>query len=177
MSRLIRVGISACLLGQEVRYDGGHTRDPFLADVLGQRVTWVPVCPEVEAGLGTPREPVDLVKKGRRIRMVGLATGMDYTATVEQWTAKRLDELEQEDLDGYVLKSGSPSCGVDDVRLHHADGATTKTGRGVFAHALMRRMPSLPVEHERRLQDPAVREQFIERVHAYHQGKVPRQGR
>jgi uncharacterized protein YbbK (DUF523 family) len=173
----IRLGISSCLLGQEVRYDGGHKRDPFLTGVLGKQVTWVPVCPEVEAGMETPREPMNLVQDRTRIRMVGVGTGIDQTDVIEQWAAKRLDELENEDLDGYVLKKDSPSCGREHVPLHHADGQMTRTGRGLFAAALMERMPSLPIEDEGRLPDPAVRETFIERVFAYHQLKVQRRGR
>ena len=173
----LRVGISACLLGQEVRYDGGHKRDPILVDVLGKEVTWVPVCPEVEAGMGTPREPADLVRDGRRVRMIGVETGADYTETIEQFTAKRLDELETEELDGYVFKSDSPSCGIAQVRVRQPDGRVTKTGDGLFAAALEKRMPSLPVEDERRLQDPAVRRRFLARVLAYHEREALRRER
>ena len=157
---LIRVGISACLLGQEVRYDGGHKRDPVLTEVLGPFVEWVPVCPEVEMGLGTPREPMRLVRDGSSTRMVTIHTGIDHTDAMNAWSKKRLDELARADLDGYVLKSKSPSCGME-----------VESGPGLFAAALMSQMPGLPVEEEIRLSDARLRKHFIERLFAYHRLK------
>jgi FdhD protein len=164
-----RIGISACLLGQEVRFDGGHKRDAFLTDVLGALVEWVPVCPEVEMGLGTPRETLRLVRaEGTAgLRMVTTRTGIDHTDGMNRWANARLDELAKSDLSGYVLKKDSPSCGMENVQTFGDDGAQERNGRGLFAAALLERFPLLPVEDEGRLADPAVRDRFIERVFAY----------
>lgn len=163
----IKIGISACLLGQEVRFDGGHKKDPFLTTVLAPHVVWVPVCPEVEMGLGTPRETLRLVRSGKRLRMVTTRTGIDHTDGMNVWSARRLDELAGEDLSGYVLKKDSPSCGMERVKVYGDEGMPTRSGRGLFADALLRRFPSLPIEEEGRLSDPRLRENFIERVFAY----------
>jgi len=163
----IRIGISACLLGEEVRFDGGHKRDPFLTGVLGPHVEWVPVCPEVEMGMGTPREPVRLVRSGRELRMIGIKSLIDHTDAMRRWSSKRLDELAREDLCGYVLKKDSPSCGMERVKAYGPGEVPERTGRGLFAGPLLERFPSLPVEEEGRLTDPRLRENFIERVFAY----------
>ena len=163
-----RLGISACLLGDEVRFDGGHKRDPFLVEILSPHIRWVRVCPEVEAGMGTPREPVRLERRdGRAIRMVTTRTGIDHTEAMSSWARRRLIELEREQLSGYVLKKDSPSCGMESVKVYGASGLPQRTGRGIFADALLRRFPHLPVEEEGRLSDPRLRENFIERVFAY----------
>jgi uncharacterized protein YbgA (DUF1722 family)/uncharacterized protein YbbK (DUF523 family) len=163
-----RLGISACLLGDQVRFDGGHKRDPFLTDILSPHVCWVRVCPEVEVGMGTPRETLRLERRdGRAIRMVTTRTGIDHTDAMSAWARIRLTELEREHLSGYVLKKDSPSCGMEKVKVFGASGMPRRTGRGVFAEALMRRFPNLPVEDEGRLSDPGRRENFIERVFAY----------
>jgi uncharacterized protein YbbK (DUF523 family) len=164
---LFRVGISACLLGQEVRFDGGHKRDSFLADALGPYVEWIPVCPEVEVGMGTPREPLRLVRDGARTRMVTTQTGIDYTDRMNQWARKRLAALAREDLDGYVLKKNSPSCGMLDVNVFDDRDRASQDGQGLFAAVLAEQMPLLPVEDEGRLSDPRVRENFIARLFAY----------
>lgn len=163
----IRIGISACLLGQEVRFDGGHKRDSFLTDVLGKHVQWVPVCPEVEVGMGTPRETLRLVREGATTRMVTTRTGVDYTARMNAWARRRVAALESEDLDGYVLKKDSPSCGMERVKVFNGPGPAARDGRGLFANVLLRGLPLLPVEEEGRLCDPRLRENFIERVFAY----------
>jgi uncharacterized protein YbgA (DUF1722 family)/uncharacterized protein YbbK (DUF523 family) len=163
-----RLGISACLLGDQVRFDGGHKRDPFLTDILSPHVCWVRVCPEVEVGMGTPRETLRLERRdGRAIRMVTTRTGIDHTDAMSAWARRRLTELEREHLSGYVLKKDSPSCGMEKVKVFGASGMPRRTGRGVFAEALMRRFPNLPVEDEGGLSDPRRRENFIERVFAY----------
>jgi len=164
---IIRLGISACLLGQEVRFDGGHKRDPFLTDELGKYVEWVPVCPEVEVGMGTPREPLQLVRVGETTRMVTTSTGIDYTDRMNEWAKARVATLARENLDGYVLKSKSPSCGVWSVKVAGSDGSAASDGRGLFASVLVERCPRLPVEEEGRLADPAVRADFMDRVRAY----------
>ena len=166
----IRIGISACLLGQEVRFDGGHKRDAFLADILGPHVEWVPVCPEVEVGMGTPREPVRLVRPHRSssgLLMITTRTNVDHTDRMNNWAVGRVDELAAEDLCGYVLKKDSPSCGLERVKVYPPNGMPERTGRGLFATALKNHFASLPIEEEGRLSDPRLRENFIERVFAY----------
>jgi len=163
-----RIGISACLLGDEVRFDGGHKRDPFLTDVLAPHVEWVRVCPEVEVGMGTPRETLRLTRLGDgAVRMVTTRTGIDHTDSMVRWSRRRLQELDREDLSGYVLKKDSPSCGMERVKVFTHGGMPEKNGRGIFADALLQRFPNLPVEEEGRLSDPRLRENFIERVFAY----------
>ncbi|HEX2455731.1 MAG TPA: DUF523 and DUF1722 domain-containing protein, partial [Vicinamibacterales bacterium] len=166
-SSRLRIGISACLLGQEVRFDGGHKRDRFLTDVLGAVVEWVPVCPEVELGLGTPRETLRLVRSEKGVRMLTTRTGIDHTDGMNAWADRRLDELAGEDLCGYVLKKDSPSCGMERVKVFGTAGMPERQGRGLFAAALLERFPCLPVEEEGRLSDPRLRENFIERTFAY----------
>lgn len=163
----IRIGISACLLGEPVRYDGEHKRDLYLVETLSRYVEWVPVCPEVELGLGTPRETLRLVRIGEDVRMVMPKTGQDHTEGMRAFAQKRVRELEKEDLCGYILKKDSPSCGMERVRVFDAHGVPAKSGRGLFAEALLRHFPNLPVEEEGRLSDPRLRENFIERVFAY----------
>jgi uncharacterized protein YbgA (DUF1722 family)/uncharacterized protein YbbK (DUF523 family) len=164
----VRIGVSACLLGDEVRFDGGHKCDRFLTDVLAPHVELVPVCPEVEMGLGTPREPMQLVQVGEGFRMITTRTGIDHTETMEAWARKRLRALDADDLCGYVLKSHSPSCGMEGVEVYGPAGGTpARRGRGLFADALMQRFPALPVVEETRLADAALRDNFIERVFAY----------
>jgi uncharacterized protein YbgA (DUF1722 family)/uncharacterized protein YbbK (DUF523 family) len=163
----IRIGISSCLLGKEVRYDGGHKRDRFLTDVLGPFVEWVPVCPEVEMGMSIPRESIRLVNVQGDIRLLAERSGTDHTETMRSWTRRRLSKLERLDLCGYVLKKDSPSCGMERVRVYGKGGVPARDGRGMFAADLMDRFPLLPSEEEGRLNDAVLRENFIERVFAY----------
>jgi uncharacterized protein YbgA (DUF1722 family)/uncharacterized protein YbbK (DUF523 family) len=163
----IRIGVSSCLLGESVRWDGGHKRDRFLTGVLGPFVEFVPVCPEVELGLGTPRETLRLERVEDELRLVTPKTGVDQTLPMRRWAERRVRELERLDLCGYVLKKDSPSCGMERVRVYGTRaGAPARNGRGLFAAALLERLPDLPVEEEGRLQDPKLRENFIERVFA-----------
>ncbi len=163
----LRLGISRCLLGEEVRFDGGHKRDVFLTDVLGRYVEWVPVCPEVEAGLGTPREAMRLVGNPQQPRLVAIRSGQDHTRALESMTVRRLDDLEGVDLSGFVFKKDSPSCGVERVRTYNEHGMPGRKGVGLFAQAFLGRFPLIPVEEEGRLCDPLLRENFIERVFCY----------
>lgn len=160
----IRLGVSSCLLGERVRYDGGHKRDAFLADTLGPLVEWVPVCPEVEIGLGVPRPSLRLVSGGAEPRLVVERTGEDLTRRMRRFAEQRVAVLEGLGLDGYVLKRASPSCGLSRVRVYDEAGQPGGVGRGLFADTLARRLPCLPIEEEGRLTDPAIRENFIERV-------------
>jgi uncharacterized protein YbbK (DUF523 family)/uncharacterized protein YbgA (DUF1722 family) len=168
----LRIGISACLLGQEVRFDGGHKRSDFLVDVFGPFVEFVPVCPEVEIGLGVPRETLRLVRVGDETRLVGNKSGADQTATMERYAKGRTSALANDDLSGYVLKKDSPSCGMERVRIYGGNGIPSRDGHGLYADALMRRYPNLPVEEEGRLNDARLRENFIERVFAYRRLKT-----
>lgn len=169
-----RIGISACLLGQEVRYDGGHKRNAFLVETLGRYVEWVPVCPEVELGMSTPRPPIRLERRGVEVRLVMPSTGDDYTDAMRGYAERRVEALAAMDLDGYILKQDSPSCGMERVEVHHGAGAPAKDGRGLFAEALIARFPDLPVEEEGRLNDPLLRESFITRVFLHHRLRRPR---
>ncbi len=164
----IRIGVSACLLGQEVRFDGGHKRDSFIVDTLGPFVEFVTVCPEFEIGLGVPRETLRLERDGVDVRMVANKSGRDLTASMKRFAARRTAMLAHEDLCGYVLKKDSPSCGMERVRVCDRSGMPRRDGVGLFAAALMARFPNLPAEEEGRLNDRRLRENFIERVFAYH---------
>ena len=167
----IRVGVSSCLLGQPVRYDGGHKRDTFVVETLGAYVEFVPVCPEVEMGLGTPRETLRLVRCGEDVRLV-MADGADHTDAMRRFARRRVEALADLDLCGYILKRNSPSCGLARVKVYDANGSPAWTGRGLFAEALVARLPNLPVEEEGRLNDARLRENFIERVFAYRRLKT-----
>jgi len=156
-----------CLLGEQVRFDGGHKRDAFLVDTFGRHVEWLPVCPEVDIGLGTPREPIRLARKGKDVRLVGVKSGADHTEAMRTYAARRVEELASSDLCGYILKKDSPSCGMERVKVYDPNLSPARTGRGVFAEALLRRLPHLPVEEEGRLSDPRIRDNFVERVFAY----------
>jgi len=162
----IRVGISTCLAGEPVRYDGGHKRDAFLVEELGPWVEWVPVCPEVELGLGVPRDPIRLVGALEAPRLVVERTGEDLTARMRGYAEARVSALARLGLDGYVLKRASPSCGMERVKVHGESGRPVAAGRGLYAAVLMERLPLLPVEEEGRLTDAGIRENFIERVFA-----------
>jgi uncharacterized protein YbgA (DUF1722 family)/uncharacterized protein YbbK (DUF523 family) len=165
----LRIGVSACLLGQEVRFDGGHKRNDFLTGTLGDFVEFVAVCPEVDIGLGIPRESLRLVRADDgMVRMVANKSGADLSNTMNTYAERRAAALEREDLSGYVLKKDSPSCGMERVRIYGGSGVPTRDGRGLFAEALIRRLPNLPIEEEGRLNDSKLRENFIERVFAYH---------
>ncbi len=159
-----RIGVSACLLGQEVRYDGGHKRDRFLTDVLGRYVEWVPVCPEVEAGMGVPRPSLRLVRRSGGIRLLEKEGGRDHTASMQRTASRRLAGLARLDLCGYVLKRGSPSCGMERVAVYGARGRPRREGRGLFAAALLEALPSLPVEEEGRLYERGFMEALAKRA-------------
>lgn len=176
MREKIRLGISSCLLGNRVRYDGQHKLDHFLVDVLGQYVEWVPVCPEVECGLPVPREAMRLVGDPEHPRLVTIKTRTDHTDRMLQWASRRARELDREDLCGFVFKSRSPSSGMKSVKVYNDDGMPSQTGVGLFAKAFMDRFPLLPVEDEGRLNDALLRENFIERIFAFHRWKTFRNG-
>jgi uncharacterized protein YbbK (DUF523 family) len=163
----LRLGISACLLGQEVRWDGGHKRDPLVVGELGELVEWVPVCPEQELGLGVPREPIRLVGPASAPRLLGASSGRDHTGAMRRLAEARVRELARLDLDGYVTKKDSPSCGLAAVRVHSGRGGRPRReGVGAFTAVLVERLPRLPVVEEDALHDPVERQRFLERAFA-----------
>ncbi len=162
MEERIRLGISTCLLGENVRYDGGHKLDRFLTETLGQYVEYVPVCPEVECGLPVPREAMHLEGDPERPRLVTSQTHEDKTEQMVKWAKMRVVELEKEDLCGFIFKSNSPSSGMERVKIRNEKGMPEKKGVGIFAMTFMEHFPLIPVEEEGRLHDPKLRENFIE---------------
>jgi uncharacterized protein YbgA (DUF1722 family)/uncharacterized protein YbbK (DUF523 family) len=160
----VKLGISTCLLGENVRYDGGHKLDRFLTDTLGQYVEYVPICPEVECGLPVPRESMHLEGNPDSPRLMTIRTKQDMTNRMVKWAHKRVSELEKEDLCGFIFKSDSPSSGMERVKIYNEKGMPVKKGVGVFARIFMEHFPLLPVEDEGRLHDPKLRDNFIERI-------------
>ena len=164
MEERIRIGISQCLLGERVRYDGGHTKDPFLTNTFGRYVEYIPICPEVECGLGVPRESMRLVGDPESPRLITFRTNKDLTDLMLKWAGKRVRALEKEDLCGFIFKSNSPSSGMERVKVYNHKGVPLKKGVGMFAGVFMRHFPLIPVEEDGRLHDPKLRENFIERI-------------
>lgn len=178
----IPVGISACVLGHEVRYNGGHKLDRFIRDTLGTYVRFIPVCPEVEIGLGIPRETLRLVRRGDNdggsVRLVAPKSNADYTERMGSYARNRTRQMSKEYLCGYILQKGSPSCGMERVRVYGKPGvAPARNGRGLFAMELMLRFPNLPVEEDGRLNDAGLRENFVERIFAYRRFRTLFDGR
>jgi uncharacterized protein YbgA (DUF1722 family)/uncharacterized protein YbbK (DUF523 family) len=173
----IKLGISSCLLGNNVRYDGGHALDRFLTDTLGRFVEYVSVCPEVECGFGTPREAMHLAGIPESPRLVTVNTGQDHTERMLAWARNKAAELEKENLCGFIFKSKSPSSGMERVKVYDAHGVPVKKGVGLFARAFMKHFPLLPVEDEGRLHDPALRENFIERIFTFQRWRAVLQQR
>jgi uncharacterized protein YbgA (DUF1722 family)/uncharacterized protein YbbK (DUF523 family) len=161
MEERFKLGISSCLLGQEVRWNGGHKLDKYLAYTLGQFVEYVPVCPEVEAGFGVPRESFRLVGDAEHPRLITFKSKTDHTDRMMAWAAGRVRELEKEDLCGFIFKSDSPSSGMIRVKVYNEKGMPHKVGIGIFARAFMEHFPLIPVEDDGRLNDPLIRENFI----------------
>jgi uncharacterized protein YbbK (DUF523 family) len=159
-----RVCVSACLLGRAVRWDGGHRLNRALVEALGRVAELVAVCPEEEAGLGVPREPMRLVGEAGASRLVTLETGIDLTARMEAWCRRRLDELAGLRLAGFVLKARSPSCAVRSAEIFPAGGGSPVRGPGVFARLLAERLPLVPVEEDSVLADDSGRREFLARV-------------
>ena len=173
----IKVGVSSCLLGEKVRWDGNHKQDRTVKDGLGRLFEWVPTCPEVEIGMGIPRETVQLTGNSETPRMVGNTTGTDWTQRMNRYSRKRSTELAKMDVCGYIFKSKSPSCGITRIPVTSKNGKTIRYGRGLFAEAFIRRCALVPVEDEGRLHDARIRENFITRVYAYNRLSHLLQGR
>lgn len=167
----IRIGVSSCLLGNNVRYDGGHKWDRYITDTLGAYFEWEPVCPEVEYGLPIPREALRLVGDPASPRLVTVRTGVDHTDGMLRWAEKKLKELEKKELCGFIFKSRSPSSGIGGIKVYTSSGMPSHRGTGIFGGAFMRHFPLVPVIDEGRLHDPQLRENFIERVFVYKRWK------
>ena len=161
----IKLGISSCLLGENVRYDGGHKLDRYLKDILGQYVDYIPVCPEVACGLPVPREAMHLVGNPDSPRLVTSLSNQDMTEKMAAWARKEVKELVKEELAGFIFKSRSPSCGMERVDVYNKEGIAQKRGVGIFAKIYMEHFPLIPVEDEARLYDAGLRENFLGRIY------------
>lgn len=169
MANKIKLGISACLLGEKVRYDGGHKKDRYITRTLGKRFVWVPVCPEVEAGLSIPREPMQLVGTKVCPRLVVITSGIELTRVLNDWAGKKVKKLDKEKLCGFILKSRSPSCAINDADIFMSSGKKKGKTAGLFSAMVMKHDPLLPLINEEDLADPVLRKNFIERVFLYKQ--------
>ncbi len=170
MEEKIRIGISSCLLGEKVRYDGGDRLDRLLRDTMGKYIDWKPVCPETEYGLPVPREPMRLEGDPFSPCLVTISTKIDRTKGMRKWAGKKVREI-RHDLCGFVLKSRSPSCGMHGIKVYGSSGIPVRSGSGIFAASLVRNLPLLPVEDEERLSDPLLRENFISRIFVFRRWK------
>jgi len=157
----IKLGISSCLLGKNVRYDGGHKLDSFLKDSLGKYVEYVPVCPEFECGLGVPRKSMRLEGEPDSLRLIITETRQDVTKRMVNWAQKRVIQLEKEDIRGFIFKSDSPSCGIKKVKIYNEKNMPVDAGVGIFAQIFMKHFPSLSVQDEENLHDSGLRGNFI----------------
>ena len=183
------LGVSGCMLGAEIRFDGGHARDRFVTDNLGPWVEWVSVCPEVEVGMGTPRPAIRLIEKEAAegiqpadqgdktpfdpasVRLVAPSTGADHTDSMQAFVKQRVHDLER--VDGYVFKKSSPTCGLFRIKVYRENGHSAHTrGRGLWAAEVTKQWPLLPVEEDGRLNDARLRESFIERVFCRNRWRV-----
>ncbi len=174
MGRSIKIGISSCLLGNKVRYDGSHKLDSFLTDAFGQLVEWVPVCPEVESGMPVPREAMRLVGEPDAPRLVTLHTGIDHTERMVKWALEKIEHLRSAGLCGFIFKSKSPSSGFQGVEVYATSGALVGSSAGIFAQIFINSFPLLPAEDDVRLRDPVVMESFIKKVFAVGALKSPK---
>jgi uncharacterized protein YbgA (DUF1722 family)/uncharacterized protein YbbK (DUF523 family) len=162
----ILIGISSCLLGEKVRFDGNHKHDRYITDTLGQYFEYVPVCPEVAVGMGIPRPPIRLEGDPEQPRVVGVKDrSFDVTDELERFSREQVPKLPE--ISGYILKSKSPSCGMERVKVYAQSGGLTGQGSGIFARTLMQARPELPIEEEGRLGDPGLRDNFLERVFVF----------
>lgn len=173
MANPIRIGISSCLYGEKVRYDGAHKHDRRLVDALGKFFTLLPVCPEVGSGMPTPREPMRLEGNPASPRLVTIESRIDLTEQMRSYCVEKVTELEREEICGFVFKMNSPSSGLQRVQVFNEE-MQVRYGRGLFAAEVVRRLPFLPVEEEGALADPILRENFIERVFTYSRWKGSR---
>ena len=167
MSKRIKIGISACLMGQKVRYDGGSFQPKLIHSVLPDYMDFVPFCPEVEIGMSVPRETVRLVTTETGIKLKAPKSGTDYTNQMNAYSIEKTNALSKLEISGYILKKGSPTCGMERVRVYNSRGIPEKSGNGLFASQLKKAFPNIPIEEDGRLNDIHLREHWIERVFAY----------
>ena len=172
----IKIGISSCLLGNPVRFDGGHKRDRYITDTLGVYFDFVPVCPEVECGLPVPRESMRLIGDPESPRLVANKSGADHTERMLSWAHSRVEQLAGEGLCGFIFKSKSPSSGMARVKVYDRNNVPSNSAAGLFAGVFMDRFPLLPVEEEGRLHDLVLRENFIESVFVYRRWRSTAEG-
>lgn len=169
----IKVGISSCLLGNKVRYDGGHKRDTNIIETLGEYFDFIPFCPEAETGMGVPRAPMHLVRRGKKILALKIDNHADdFTQQLENFSQEKHQKISE--LCGFILKNNSPSCGMQAVCVYQDSDAAKlfdRTGEGIFARSLKKQFPKLPLEEEGRLADPLLRKKFIELVFSCYQNK------
>jgi len=163
----INIGVSSCLLGNNVRYDGGKRTDYFITHILSGYVNLIPVCPEVEIGMRIPREKVNLIGSLEKPHMIGEDSGIDWTSKMKKFSGQKVKLINEMNIRGYILKNNSPSCGMERVKVYNEKGMAVRKGRGLFAEQLLNRNPLMPVEEEGRLNDPKLRDNFIVRVFAY----------
>ncbi len=163
----LKIGVSSCLLGNEVRFDGGHKHDRYITGTLSNYITFVPVCPEVECGLSIPREAMRLTGDPEKPTLITNKTGIDHTERMINWAKKKVVQLEQESLCGFIFKNRSPSSGMERVKVYDKNNVPRSIGVGLFARAFMDHFPLLPVEEEGRLHDILLRENFIESIFVY----------
>ena len=168
---LPKIGISSCLLGENVRYDGVSKRDENIISTLSDVCTLVPICPEVEMGMSVPREKIQLFIVNNIIRVVGIASGIDWTEKMIHYAEQRIQANDFKELSGFILKSKSPSCGFSSTELFDSSGLLSKEGTGLFARCLIDTYPKLPIEDERNLLVKKNRDIFIQLVKAYQQSK------
>lgn len=168
-NKVLRLGVSSCLLGEKVRFDGGHKKNDFLLGSLSPYVDWVSVCPEVEIGLSVPRNVLHLEERDGQVSLIETKSAQDLTRLMQVYARKKISDLRSYNLSGYILKKNSPSCGMERVKLYSKDrkGPPRHNGQGLFAFALQVAFPFLPMEEEGRLSDPVLRENFIERIFVY----------
>ena len=163
----LKIGVSSCLLGNEVRYDGRHKQMRYITDILSNYFTLIPVCPEIEIGMTVPREAVWLVGNPASPEMIGINSGKNWTKKITNYSKKKIKEPDYKDLSGFILKSKSPSCGMERVEVYISSNNIKKSGVGLFAKELMKKFPFLPVVEEKRLNNLQLRENFIVRVFSY----------
>jgi uncharacterized protein YbgA (DUF1722 family)/uncharacterized protein YbbK (DUF523 family) len=168
MTEKIRIGVSSCLIGEKVRWNGDHKQDRYVREILSRYFEYIPVCPEVEVGMGVPRETVALYGDPEKPSMISKKTQTDWTKPMEKYIKSRINTLSADDLCGYIFKSKSPSCGMGRVPLYSEFGShKVKHGPGMFANAFINSFPLVPTEEEGRLNDPRIRENFIVRVFSF----------
>lgn len=167
MKNNITLGISSCLLGEKTRYDGAHTRDEFIADVLGKWVEFISICPEVECGFAVPREPLRLVGDPESPCLISVHTRQNYTPLMLHWARKRMVTLKKEDIWGFIFKSKSPSCGIERVKVYDKNGVAINKGRGLFARVFREHLPLVPIADEKGIHNPKTFKNFIDKIFVF----------